>query len=60
MPREKHYLPYAPCDVCDDLLGTLEDGETVHAFCSWATPADWAALRPFFSGHLSGIESSGV
>lgn len=54
------------CPVCENALGALPRGHVRHALCAWATPQDWAALAPFFTGSfvdLRGrriIEASGV
>jgi hypothetical protein len=58
------------CSVCDGLLGPLEGQDLIglkHRFCSWATPADWRALKPFFTGDfvkmvdtLAGVQAGGA
>lgn len=45
------------CPVCTGLLGELRAGEIKHPFCAWARPSDWAALRPYLTGTLEGIQA---
>lgn len=49
----------ALCPVCRNLLGDLEPGQDRHGFCSWATEADWRALRPYLDGSFMGVHMGG-
>lgn len=48
------------CDICNDLLGPLAEGEVQHKFCRWAKPEDWRALEPWFNGSLRGVSAGGA
>lgn len=49
------------CAKCTGRLdGTdIAAHRTMHPLCEWATPQDWAALRSWFSGTLTGVDVSG-
>lgn len=49
----------ALCPVCKNALGELEPGQREHKFCGWATPSDWAALRPYMDGSFTGVHMGG-
>lgn len=60
MPKTPQPTTDDDCTVCKGLLGPLDTGDgRMHYFCSWARPEDWAALRPFFTGTLEGVQAGG-
>lgn len=51
------------CRRCDGVLGRLDTAEDqergAHQLCAGLTDKDWLALRPWFTGQLTGVQMGG-